>query len=293
MIAEDFMENNSLRRNITGLELTDYARLRILFPDVRPEYFADLLGLNAVAPCKKSIEGKTQVERLPFRLGFEQPLPDPDALEYPAVARNTPFPRLFGLQEHEQEREDTPPETYLNAKPYSEESRSDSETEIAPELLSNWNEIWPWLHRLFRMGKTTNRLDIDSIVKHAAQRKPLSAIPWEKKVRWPQQFVLLVDWSRHLTSFYHDYFHLIHNLHAWFSGRLQTVFCLDSPRQQFSFNGKVYDSFPDNIVSQRILYLGDLGFLDKSQLSTDVWYSLCRRLSENNCDLIALLTVNP
>ncbi len=163
----------------------------------------------------------------------------------------------------------------------------------SPRSLSSWSNIWPLLHGLFREEKRTHRLDVPRIVRHAVKQQPIESLPWQKKRRWPYEIVLLIDTSRHLAPYVRDYEWLALELKQWFRDKLRIVVCTDGEQQRYLVDGREQDGFPADIAGTDLLYLGDLGFLDRQGLSPAQWYGLGETLHKRSVRLHALLTVSP
>ncbi len=263
-------------------------------PEASREELASLLNLR-IEPSKKSTTAARQnrigSDRQVIFSAVAEMAGKPD---YPPPTKEHPFPLLYarsakGLPEKNGE----PSQAYHDAAPFQKVVQSPMGEEILPDELTPWEEIWPWLHRLFRDQKKTNRLDLERIIGKAVKRQPLSAIPWQQRLRWPHEIVLVVDFSRHLCPFFADYLRLVEKLTSWFKDRLKLIICKDSERQIFIHAGRRYELFPLCEENQYILYLGDLGFLDRQGVSPWRWLSLGRELAGRNARIEALLTVQP
>ena len=163
----------------------------------------------------------------------------------------------------------------------------------APNPLLSWSALWPVLHTLFRTEKRISRLDVATLIDHAVKRRPLKRLPWQRKRRWPQDIVLVVDLSRHLAPFVRDYEKVALALKQWFHDRLKIVLCHDSEQQLFEYEGGIWEGLPPGLANTRLLYLGDLGLLDRRGLSVAQFVEWGRELRRRNIEAHALLTVSP
>jgi len=269
-------------------------RLQKAIPDAGKEELARLLQLEIKHAPQKS-DKKEEATLSPSGLEDSRPKQSiPANLSYPPKIKEVPF-----LYHHGYELKDvssaltTPPQNYTKAKPFDGAIPSTLGEEIYPELLTPWQKIWPVLHSIFSEDKKTKRLDENKIIKKAIKQQPLKKIPWQKKTFWPQQIVLVADFSPHLAPYFKDYFAVAKKMQDWFKDRLHLVICTDSEDQSFIYRDQRYDEFPIQGENLYILYLGDLGFLDRQGIRSARYYFLGQTLFRRNARIEALLTVNP
>ena len=277
---------------LTAAEMQLMQRLQRAIPEARPDELALLLQLE-IRPREPE---RKQDQNKPFLIAERGiTLPASEAAgDYPPRKKDVRFLHLHGRVTKKLRKEKkNPPDWYAETEVCDGEIQSRMGKEIPAEPLTSWEEIWPALHAFFSDYKKTNRLDIRTIIDKATKRQPLTKIPWKEKLHWPQEIVLLVDFSRHLCPYFLDYQQLAYRLILWFKHRLQLVVCTDSERQIFLYDGRHYHGFPVKGENLRILYLGDLGLLDQQRISPACWFFLGRDLRQCNARIEALLTVHP
>ena len=269
-------------------------RLRQKIPGATLQELAALLQLECrpVAPAgKKKREEPDQLVLQPSRL----PESAPQATLYPPREKTIPFLYHARTYWKEEPREEASvPAWFAATQVFDAEIHSPEGEKIpSPRSFSSWSNIWPLLHGLFREEKRTHRLDVPRIVRHAVKQQPIESLPWQKKRRWPYEIVLLIDTSRHLAPYFRDYEWLALELKQWFRDKLRIVICTDGEQQRYLVDGREQEGFPADIAGTDLLYLGDLGFLDRQGLSPAQWYGLGETLHKRSVRLHALLTVSP
>ncbi len=218
----------------------------------------------------------------------------PGASSYPPADKIVPFLHLHSMQFKQAQPENPDkPDWYIKSKPFDGKIDSEMGDAGEPEPLLSWRQLWPLLHHLFRDDKPTRRLDTRRLIRHAVKCEPLTAIPWQRYLRWPGELVLLVDYSRHLCPYYNDYQQLTRHLQNWLRERLKLVICVDAEQQQFVYHNHVYSGLPEFVKHTEMLYLGDLGCLDQHGVSCARWHQTGRQLHQRNVRTQALLTVDP
>ncbi len=159
--------------------------------------------------------------------------------------------------------------------------------------LAQWSQLWPRVHDLFRHQKTTRRLNVKKIIDKSTKCEPLDVMPWKAKPSWPNELVIVADFSRHLSPYFDDYLLLTRNLMKWFKARLKVIVCTDAERQTYFYDGKTRDGFPSINSKVGVLYLGDLGFLNQQTQCTAQWRAVGAYLKRREANVEALLTVDP
>ena len=185
------------------------------------------------------------------------------------------------------------PDWYHSTVPFEGEVESPIAKRLPdPQMLCSWQKIWPALHALLQDRKQINRINVSKLVDYAVRQKPITELPWRNKLRWPEEIVLLIDTSLHLSPYIRDYESVARQLIKWFRSRVKLVVCTDSEHQTYEYRGKRYDEFPRELCNTRVLYLGDLGFLDQQGISAALWSELSTRLAKRGVSVHALLTVS-
>ena len=288
------MTHRAEAENPAAGELRLLQYLKQAIPEADLEELATLLRLD-LRPAPSSLrETPPAIEPPPF------PNPQPPwgsvaSSAYPPKEKTVPFLYLARVEWK------TPPKNTQALPDWYEtilsfEGQIDSPqpaTLRAPDPLLSWSALWPVLHTLFRTEKRISRLDVATLIDHAVKRRPLKRLPWQRKRRWPQDIVLVVDLSRHLAPYVRDYERVALALKQWFHDRLKIVLCHDSEQQLFEYEGAIWEGLPPGLANTRLLYLGDLGLLDRRGLSAAQYIEWGRELRRRNIQAHALLTVSP
>jgi hypothetical protein len=69
--------------------------------------------------------------------------------------------------------------------------------------------------------------------------------------------------------------------------------CLDAERQHYLYEGELYSDFPYYQNNAEILYIGDLGLLNREPIATARWHLLGQELRRCNARVEAILTAHP
>ncbi len=282
--------------------MTDSGKIQLLqqlqqaIPDASREELAALLQLE-IRPATATKANKKPADDPALPIGgaidIDKTRPD-SSPDYPPENKEVPFLYLHGYEQKEEAEEASDmPDTYRNATLFKKTIPSSPGSEIDPEPLTPWQEIWPVLHTIFARQTTTKRLDIEKIIRKKIKQQPITAIPWQEKKQWPGEIVLLADFSPHLSPYFKDYLAVVEQMTAWFGDRIQIVVCVDSEEQHFIYQNRFHEEFPIREENLSILYLGDLGFLDKQGISSACYYYLGEELHRLHAHIEALLTVAP
>jgi formylglycine-generating enzyme required for sulfatase activity len=274
--------------------MLSFQYLKQFFPEEQDqEQVAKLLGLEfrEPVPLKEKKPGPQQSIALPPVT--ELPPESPSAVRFPPDEKNLQFPYVYGYEPIQVNTSTEQPDWYRKTDVFIDAIESPIGQPAPPVPLSTWEEIWPYLHNLFRDYKQTNTLDTRRIIDSTIKRKPLTRIPWKNKLRWPAGMVLIVDCSQHLNPFYNDYLALARSINEWFRGRVRVVVCIDSERQLYVYEGSLHEGFPLQGANQHILYTGDLGLLDNQGISRARWFLLAQSLCFQGTRFDALLIVHP
>lgn len=276
-------------------ELRLLQRLKQALPSATEQALAALLQLRIQpVPATQELPAPGDTEAS----SFPRPAIDPDThqtdSDYPPAEKNLPFLYLHGIEAKEADMDTgSEPDWYAQTQAFEQEVESDITMPKNPEPLLNWRQLWPLIHDLFRDYKNTHQLHTPTLIRHAVRREPLTAIPWRQRLRWPNELVLLVDASRHLCPYFSDYQLVTTHLMRWLRDRLKVVICVDGERQQYVYNDRSYSELPAFIHDTEVLYLGDLGFLDRQGISLARWYETGRTLKQRNVRVEALVTADP
>ncbi len=268
-------------------------RLQIAMPEASKVELADLLQLEIASKALKKHKQKKHTE-----IFVHPAIEDSDALKthksaYPPLDKVLPFLYLSQIKKKKHKTNNKQPSWVTSTESFSGEVQSRMGEAIEPEPLLTWEQIWPSLHALFKDLKKTRQLDTKRIIKKAISQQPMLAIPWKQKCYWPSELILIVDFSPHLSPYFCDYKMLTQRLTQWFQQRLKVIFCIDSERQHYIYNGCEYQGFPIQRENAEMLYIGDLGFLDQQGISSACWHQLAEKLHRQNVRFEALLTVHP
>ena len=279
----------------TAAEMRVLQQLQHALPQASAEELAALLQIN-IQPVRPSphppdSEQSTQPVIHPKQ---GQTATQPATGSYPPADKTVPFLYLHSIEFKQAQPESTEkPDWYTQSQPFEGEIDSKMAAPVDPLPLLPWRQLWPILHQIFRDHKQTRRLDTRRLIRHAVRRVPLTAIPWQRRLRWPGELVLLVDYSRHLCPYYSDYQQLTQQLQYWLRERLKLVICVDAEQQQYVYHGRKHSGLPPFIKHTEMLYLGDLGCLDQHGVSYARWYQTGLQLQQRNVRVEALLTVDP
>ncbi|HHJ12896.1 MAG TPA: hypothetical protein ENJ79_00755, partial [Gammaproteobacteria bacterium] len=275
----------------TAAELRLFQVLKSAVPEAHPEELAALLGLGFhPAPRRREISSAD--------LGITPPDSPREntvsATGYPPKEKREPFLRLSRVTNKQTPPEsDALPDWYAKTQSFPNGFESRKGEFIDPEPLITWEQFWPTLHRLFGDKKPTRRLDHRRIIRRAVQRRPLTEIPWQQKPRWPEELVLVLDFSPHLSPFFADFHRLAQALMRWFRQRLRLIICRDASQRHFRERGRRLSAFPPIPQNAEILYLGDLGLLDRRGIAQGVWLEIGSRLQKRQARIEALVPVAP
>ena len=255
---------------------------------------SELLGLKyAPKPKNRKIAGPDPEI---IDQGFTQE-PDTGAIrpkDYPPDKAHFRFPCLYALEEEIVEDTGTMPAEYASLIPFEGTIEFPPVAdEIMPELLTGWNVLWPYLKRLGIELKHTRQLDTQKVIQSAVRQKPLETIPWKKKKAWPLDMALVLDFSKHLSPFFNDFKDLALNMDLWFRRRLHIVACPDPKTNTFLYQGEIYQGFPLARENLHLIYVGDLGFLDKQGINAGFWHGFGRRMKQKQVRMDALVTAHP
>ena len=288
------MTHRAETENPAAGQLRLLQRLKQAIPEADLEELAALLRLD-LRPAPSSLRDTPPPLEPPPPLRPEPPRGSLKPPAYPPKEKTVPFLYLARTEwKTPQENTQTLPDWY-ETTPFFE-GRIDSPQPAslrAPESLLSWSALWPVLHALFRTERRIPRLDVATLIDHAVKRRPLKRLPWQRKRRWPQEIVLVVDLSRHLAPYVRDYEQVALALKQWFHDRLKIILCHDSELQLFEYDGAIWEGLPPGLANTRLLYLGDLGLLDRRGLSTAQYIEWGRELRRRNIQAHALLTVSP
>jgi len=193
-------------------------------------------------------------------------------IDYPPADKTLPFLYLHAIEQKEPQ-DDTAqePDWYPRIQPFDGAIVSAMAPPQDPESLLSWQQLWPVIHCLFRDDKQTNRLHTPALIRHAVRREPLTAIPWRRRLRWPGELVLLVDFSPHLAPYFTDYGLVAGRLKRWLRERVKVVVCVDAEQQHYVDDSGEYRGLPPWLDDTEMLYLGDLGFLDRQRIGKARW----------------------
>ena len=82
-------------------------------------------------------------------------------------------------------------------------------------------------------------------------------------------------------------------LKRWLRERVKVVVCVDAEQQRYVDDSLEYRGLPPWLEDTEMLYLGDLGFLDRQRIGKARWYEAGRELHCRNVRVEALVTADP
>ncbi len=287
--------------SLTGtdaVEMQLMQQLRRAIPEASWQELASLLQLEIQPkPYPQESESQSGLESDNSSMAITPPADaeraGQSAIAYPPASKELPFLYLHGMAQQAPVTADEHYPRWYNETETVQEIRSEMGEEIEPEPLISWGQFWPVLHVLFRDYNKTSRIDTQRIIGQAVKQQPLTTIPWQQKLRWPSELVVLIDFSPHLTPYFKDFTELGKQLKRWFKQRLKLVVCLDAERQIYLYKNSSYSGFPCINEGVEILYLGDLGFLDQQRISMGQWQLLGAELARRNARIEAILVADP
>ena len=288
------MPKTDLETGATAAEMRLLQRLRHAIPEASAEELAILLGLEVGQPVVRPVTIEPSSISMSAGSSIDSIQVTQSQTNYPPRQKILPFLCHTRTQWKEMRSpEYDPPGWYDETTAFKDKIVGPKIKSVPdPAPLSSWTALWPVLHGLFRASKKTNRLHLPKLIDHAVKQTPIKALPWQTKLRWPNEIVLIIDTSRHLAPYIRDYEWLLIHLVAWFREKLSIVICTDSERQLYEYKGRSYEEFPPEINNTQALYLGDLGFLDQQKISPAQWLKVGRALVKQNVRVHSLLTVS-
>ncbi len=280
-----------------GLEMLLMQHLQQAIPEATQEELAELLQLKldrTEDDHKPTIYG-TASGQLQAITGTGSGSAQSDStIAYPPKNLTQPFLNHVRPTQAKHKEEEGVPAWVVSTKPFKGEIDSQGMTAIrAPKPLMPWQTLWPVIHLLFQDQKKTKRLNIRTIVDKKIKQQSLRSIPWQYKPCWPNELVLVIDYSDHLTPFFKDFYAVSQHLQCWFGERLRLIVCLDAVFQSYEYQGKAYDVFPYEQNNAQILYIGDLGFLHKEPVASAQWFFVGQALARRSARIETLLVAHP
>lgn len=204
--------------------------------------------------------------------------------------------RFFRLKERSQIQEHkpvtSPPQRLLNTPPFTGSIAPLKKEEAripAPQPLSPWRRIWPFLRAVLGAQDQSRQLDLDRIVRSLARGEVLRRLPYLARASWAMRAQVLVDLDPRIHFFWNDFYELVEQLQGmrgkmgldllcFEEGPLQPCTAFERREQQLPYRP------PE--PGTPILILSDLGLLNKCEQG---WLILGRRLQRAGLRPVVLM----
>jgi len=163
--------------------------------------------------------------------------------------------------------------------------------------LQPWENLWPFIKRELDRSDEHGSLDVPRLVEDICAVRPLRALPLSRRQTWPQELIVLVDYSAHLTPVYEDFLDIIQRLRGWFGDRVVLWLLEDAEQTRFEEwrGGKRqrHDALPAMSEHAAVLVLSDLGMLHPHRWARYNWREWGRLFHARRCQPLALVPTHP
>ena len=146
--------------------------------------------------------------------------------------------------------------------------------------LVRWNKLWPFARMALGRAIPARGVDVKQLVRAVARGEVIHRVPRRKRHTWADRAQLIIDRSRHLVPYWDDQIEFWKRLVRWRgNGGLDVVFMDQGVHGTVRRVGdpamQRYEPPPRDVP---VLVLGDLGTLQRDELTLRKWHELGRSL---------------